>query len=365
MVRFINERNYAHETPKRMGVLITNLGTPASPSPKDVRKYLAEFLGDARVVEVPRLVWMAILHGVVLRTRPKKSAEAYQEVWGEDGSPLLQIGLKQRDALRESLSTYLDDSEVQVELAMRYGEPSIGSVLEKMRQNNVRRLLVLPLYPQYSATTTAATIDEVTRVLRTWRWLPELRTTNQYHDEDGYIDAIADSVRQHRAEKGAGEKLLFSMHGIPKRNLLSGDPYHCQCHKTARLVADRLGLPDDAWALSFQSRLGKAEWLKPYTDTVLEEWAAEGVKTVDVLCPGFSADCLETLEEVAMEYAELFEEKGGKSLNYIPALNDRPEHIEFLTQFVLDKLSGWHHIKDDAEALENTRERAVAMGAER
>ena len=364
MARFVNERDFAHGTAPRTGVLLTNLGTPASPTPKDVRRYLAEFLSDPRVVEVPRLVWMAILHGVVLRTRPKRSAEAYEKVWEAEGSPLLSIGLKQRDALREALGGRLED-RVQVELAMRYGEPSIESVMDKMRRDNVRRLLVLPLYPQYSATTTAATIDEVTRVLRRWRWLPELRTVNQYHAEDGYVEAIANSVREHRTTHGAGERLLFSFHGIPRRNLLSGDPYHCQCHKTARLVATQLGLADGSWALSFQSRLGRAEWLKPYTDHVLEDWARQGVKTVDVLCPGFSADCLETLEEVALGYAELFEEKGGRALTYIPALNDRADHVGFLADFVIQQLAGWHEATDTEESLADSRTRAVAMGAER
>lgn len=363
MARFVNEQNYAHETPQRVGVLLTNLGTPASPTPGDVRRYLAEFLSDPRVVEVPRLVWLAILHGVVLRTRPKKSAEAYEKVWGIDGSPLLRIGLQQRDALAPVLREKLG-VDCDVELAMRYGEPSIASVMDKMRRNNVRRLLVLPLYPQYSATTTAATIDEVTRVLRRWRWLPEVRTVNQYHDEEGYIKALAASVNRYREQNGAGEKLLFSFHGIPKRNLLSGDPYHCQCHKTARLCADELGLKDDQWALSFQSRLGKAEWLRPYTDQVLEQWGSEGVGQIDVVCPGFSADCLETLEEVALGYAELFEEKGGGGLRYIPALNDAPPHIDFLADLALRHLGGWVETTSISD-LDETRERAVALGAER
>ncbi|MFK8014858.1 MAG: ferrochelatase [Gammaproteobacteria bacterium] len=363
MARFVNEPNYRHETPERIGVLLTNLGTPASPTPGDVRRYLAEFLSDPRVVEVPRLVWLAILHGVVLRTRPKKSAEAYEKVWGEDGSPLLRIGLQQRDALRPLLQQRLGE-DVVVELAMRYGEPSIANVMEAMRQQHVRRLIVLPLYPQYSATTTAATIDEITRVLRRWRWLPELRTINQYHDQDGYVNALADSVREYWEREGRGEKLLFSFHGIPKRNLLSGDPYHCQCHKTARLCADVLGLNDNDWSLSFQSRLGKAEWLRPYTDEVLERWGQEKVGRVDVLCPGFSADCLETLEEVALGYAELFEEKGGGELQYIAALNDNEAHMRFLADLAVQHAGGWIKSMDEAE-LEQTRVRAVAMGAER
>ncbi len=362
MARFVNEPDFRHETPERVGVLLTNLGTPASPKPGDVRRYLAEFLSDPRVVEVPRLVWLAILHGVVLRTRPRRSAEAYEKVWGEDGSPLLSIGLKQRDALQPLLHERLGDTCV-VELAMRYGEPSIANVMERMRRKNVRRLLVLPLYPQYSATTTAATIDEITRVLSRWRWLPELRTINQYHDRSGYVNALAQSVTRYWGANGRGDKLLFSFHGIPKRNLLSGDPYHCQCHKTARLCADLLGLDDDDWRSAFNHAWARTEWLRPYTDQVLEQWGAQSVGRVDVLCPGFSADCLETLEEVALGYAELFEEKGGQSLQYIPALNDDAAHIEFLADLVSDHVAGWTQAGDID--LDATRERATAMGAER
>lgn len=363
MARFVNEQDYRHGTPERIGVLLTNLGTPASPTPRDVRKYLAEFLSDPRVVEVPRLIWLAILHGVVLRTRPKKSAEAYEKVWEEDGSPLLSIAMKQRAAIEPLLRERIGE-HCEVALAMRYGEPSIGNVMESLRRKNVRRLVVLPLYPQYSATTTAATIDEVTRVLRYWRWLPELRTINQYHDRPGYIAALADSVKRYWAQHGRGEKLLFSFHGIPKRNLLSGDPYHCQCHKTARLCTELLGLEDDDWELSFQSRLGKAEWLRPYTDQVLEKWGEQKVGRVDVLCPGFSADCLETLEEVALGYAELFEEKGGKELKYVPALNDDEAHVRFLADLACEHVQGWASDENDKD-LQLSLQRAQALGAQR
>ena len=365
MPRYVNESQYRHDTPERLGVLLTNLGTPDAPTAGDVRRYLAEFLRDPRVVELPRALWLPILHGIILRIRPRRSAAAYAEVWGDDGSPLLAIANRQRDAMRQLLEQRFGERCV-VELAMRYGNPSIESVLDRMRQQNVRRLVLLPLYPQYSATTTASTFDELTRVLSGWRWLPELRVVNQYHDEPGYIGALCASLAQYREAHGAGDRLLFSFHGIPKRYLLNGDPYHCQCHKTARLCAERLGLAEGEWAVSFQSRLGREEWLRPYTDEVLEEWGKSGTNRVDVMCPGFSADCLETLEEVAMQYRELFVESGGGELHYVPALNDRDDHMQFLADLAMRHTAGWP--ESDGETRHDPQKAAAlarAMGAER
>lgn len=361
MARFVNEKHYRHGTSERVGVLLTNLGTPASPTPRDVRRYLGEFLADPRVVEVPRPIWRLILHGVILRTRPARSAEAYEKVWTESGSPLLNIATRQRDALAPLLEKRVG-AHCEVALAMRYGEPSIEAVLDELRRKNVRRILLLPLYPQYSATTTASTFDEVTRVLRRWRWLPELRTVNQYHDREGYVGALWQSVTRFWTANGHGDRLLFSFHGIPHRNLLAGDPYHCQCQKTARLVAGRLGLGDEQWAISFQSRLGRAKWLQPYTDKVLKKWAKAGVKRVDVVCPGFSADCLETLEEVAIGYRELFLSEGGGELHYIPALNTDDAHIEFLAALAAQHMTDWTRTEHRLDP-QLSRERALALGA--
>lgn len=340
MARYLGNQDYDHATEDRLGVLLINLGTPDEPSTSAVRRYLAEFLWDPRVIEIPRPIWWLILHGVILRIRPRQSAEAYREVWTEEGSPLLVWSQKQRKQLEKMLSASLP-TKVPVALGMRYGNPSVESALEELRAANVRRLLILPLYPQYSATTTASAFDAVTDALTRWRWLPEIRWVNQYHDEAGYIGALSASVRESWASKGRGEHLLMSFHGLPKRYLLAGDPYHCQCQKTARLLADSLFLKEGEWSIAFQSRVGREEWLKPYTEEHLQEMAARGVKRVDVVCPGFSVDCLETLEEIAMRYAESFTEAGGETLNYIPALNARSDHISFLTQLAIRHVQGW------------------------
>jgi len=340
MPRYIGEENYQHGAPDSLGVLLVNLGTPDAPTPTAVRRYLAEFLWDPRVIEMPRPLWWLILHGVILRIRPKRSAHAYAKVWTEDGSPLLHWSERQRKGLARMLEAAVP-APIHVALGMRYGNPSIGSALEELRSANVRRLLVLPLYPQYSATTTASVFDALADTLKVRRWLPELRFVASYHDEAGYIDALAASVREFWASKGRGDHLMMSFHGVPQRYLRAGDPYHCQCQKTARLLADALFLKSDEWSISFQSRVGREEWLRPYTDERLVELAGTGARRVDVVCPGFSADCLETLEEIAMQNAELFVESGGQSLEYIPALNARRDHLSFLTQLVLRHLQGW------------------------
>ena len=311
------------------GVLITNLGTPDAPTPAALRKYLAEFLSDPRVIETPRLLWWPILHGIILRVRPRRSARAYRKVWTEAGSPLLAISEKQCGAIRAELESDGDPS-LHIELGMRYGNPSIRSALEKLQGYKVRKLIILPLYPQYSAATTASAFDAVAGVLKTWRHIPQLSMITGYHDHPGYIDALAESVRSHWAQSGRPDKLLFSFHGLPKSYVLAGDPYADECRATARLVARQLGLDENLWNISFQSRFGPREWLQPYTDKLLQEWSHRGIGNVQVICPGFAADCLETLEEIAIQNRDLFLSAGGKTFTYIPALNDSPAHITAL-----------------------------------
>lgn len=358
---------FAHDQAACTGVLLANLGTPDAPTPAALRRYLAEFLWDRRVVEIPRLPWWLILHGIILRVRPARSARKYRAIWTPEGSPLLAISRRQAAALAAALADR-HPGAIRVALGMRYGNPSIAAALAELRAAGARRLLVLPLYPQYSATTTASTFDAIAAELRAWRWLPELRFVAHYHDDPGYLDALAASVRAARAER-PGERLLFSFHGLPKRNLLAGDPYHCQCHKTARLVAERLGLQAAQWAVAFQSRFGRAEWLQPYTGALLADWAKAGVKTVDVVCPGFAADCLETLEEIAIENRQVFLAAGGERYRYIPALNDAPTHIGALVDLIGRHATGWPEfdaaLDPSAVAAERAacRDRASAMGA--
>ncbi|MBK1710598.1 ferrochelatase [Marichromatium gracile] len=365
-MKFVDTPAYRHDTPESLGVLLINLGTPDSTSVPDVRRYLAEFLSDPRVVEMSRALWLPLLHGIILRTRPARSARAYESVWTEDGSPLLAISRRQRDGIAERLGARLG-GPVKVALGMRYGNPSVASALAELRAANARRILVLPLYPQYSATTTGSAFDAVTAELRRWRWLPELRFINQYHDDPAYIDALVASIRAYWAEHGEPERLLFSFHGIPKDYFDKGDPYHCLCRKSARLVIESLGLAEDRWGMSFQSRLGSSEWLQPYTETTLKEWGAAGVKSVHVLSPGFSADCLETIEEIDEENREYFLEAGGEHYGYIPCLNDAPAHLDLLTELILRHCAGWPGLDapaQDAEALAERLARARALGAE-
>jgi ferrochelatase len=323
-----------------LGILLVNLGTPDEPTTPSVRRYLAEFLSDPRIVAIPRFLWMIILHGIVLRVRPKKSAQAYQSIWTEEGSPLLTISRKQLSALETSLKPRLK-GETTFVLGMRYGNPSIPAALEDLRRKNVERILVLPLYPQYSATTTASIFDAVTSELQRWRWIPEIRFIHRYHQEPEYIDVLSASIGEFRQREGSAEKLLFSFHGIPKDYHEAGDPYPDECHTTARAVVKTLGLQDDQWQVSFQSRFGAQEWMKPYTDQILKQWGADGIKSVQVVCPAFSVDCLETLEEIAQENRGYFLEAGGKEYAYIPALNDRPEHIAMLAGLIAKHLGGW------------------------
>ena len=340
MASYLGTASFKHGAPAPIGILLCNLGTPEAPTAGAVRTYLAEFLADPRVVELPRVLWMPILHGIILNVRPRRSAHAYAKIWTEAGSPLLVNARAQQAALAEALEASAP-GHYKVALGMRYGQPSIASALRELAAANVRKVLVLPLYPQYSAPSTASVIDAVTAELHRWRWVPALRTVMDYHAEDAYIEALANSVRDYRATHGSGERLLISFHGIPRRYFLAGDPYFCQCQATARLLAERLGLSKDQWLITFQSRFGRDKWLEPYTDITLQQLAREGAGTIDVLCPGFAADCLETLEEIAVQNSELFEAAGGKDLRYIPALNVRPDHIAFLQGLVAQHTVGW------------------------
>jgi ferrochelatase len=354
-----NLQTFHHDQPSQFGVLLVNLGTPEAPTRAAVRRYLKEFLWDPRVVEVPRPIWWLVLNGVILNTRPARSAKAYAKVWTDQGSPLLVISQRQQSALVDELERRFG-MKVPVALGMRYGRPAIRSALEELREAGARRVLVLPLYPQYSATTTASIFDAVTAELRGWRWIPELRFVTHYHDEPGYIAALAESVRRHRAEHGDAERLLLSFHGIPEEYFHKGDPYFCECQKTGRLLAEALDLKADQWQISFQSRLGPKQWLQPYTDHTLEQLAGAGVRSVQVICPGFAADCLETLEEVAMENREIFLSAGGERYEYIACLNDEPDHVNLLGRLVEQHTQGWGPALD---APDMVRTRAMALGA--
>jgi ferrochelatase len=370
MPTFESSPEHEHGMPESLGVLLVNLGTPDAPTPTAVRRYLREFLWDARVVELPRILWWLILHGFILRFRPARSAEAYAKIWTDDGSPLLIHSRALADAIAQQLNLRFSGN-VNVELAMSYGEPSIDSALARLFDRGAQRIICLPLYPQYSGTTTASVYDAVTSKLGKRRWVPEFRFINHYHDGRGYIAALAQSVREYWEQNGRGDKLMFSFHGLPKANLEKGDPYFCQCQKTARLVAESLDLSSDEWLVSFQSRVGRAEWLRPYTDETVAELGRQGLERLDVLCPGFAADCLETLEEIALQYGEVFTQSGGGSLKYIPALNARDDHVSFLVGLIEKHAGGWPESSADwsagdaAREQEKSRERAIGMGADR
>ena len=353
---------YSHGSAERCAILLVNLGTPAAPTTAALRRYLAQFLWDPRVVEIPRPLWWLILHGVILRTRPAKSAAKYAAIWTAQGSPLLSWTVRQAQALQATLDAR--GHQTLVRPAMRYGDPSIDDTLDALRAEGVTRILVLPLYPQYAGATTASTIDAVADWARRARRLPELRFVNHYHDDPGYIAALAASVRAHWAQNGRGQKLVMSFHGVPARSLALGDPYHCECHKTGRLLAEALGLGRDDYLVSFQSRLGRARWLEPYTEPSVKRLAAEGVRHVDAICPGFAADNLETLEEIAMEAKDAFLQAGGQQFNFIPCLNDSPDWIAALGDLAECHLQGWpSRATDDAARRQAQRERALAMHA--
>ncbi|MFY8272732.1 ferrochelatase [Pseudoalteromonas sp. SSDWG2] len=324
----------------RYGVLLVNLGTPDAPTAKAVRAYLREFLSDTRVVEIPPIVWQVILNGIILPIRSPKVAKAYATIWEEDDSPLRAITARQTKALRHAIESTLGEN-IHVDYAMTYGNPSIKSRIDDMTARGIDKIAVLPLYPQYSATTTAAVFDKLNKHLAKVRNLPEIRFLKHYYERDSYISALASSVTKYRSIHGDADKLIFSFHGIPKRCVNKGDPYYEHCKYTAKHTAKKLGLDDSQWMMTFQSRFGAEEWLQPYTDKTLESLPKEGVKSIQIICPAFAADCLETLEEISEENAEIFKEAGGEHFGYIPALNDAPEHIDVLVELAKSQLLNW------------------------
>ena len=361
-MRHAPEPSFRHGEPERTAVLLVNLGTPDAPTAPALRRYLAQFLGDPRVVEIPRALWLPILHGVILRVRPRRSAAKYASIWTEEGSPLAVWTARQA----VMLAGYLGERghPVAVRHAMRYGNPSVASQLDALREAGATRVLVLPLYPQYSAATTASAFDAVYAWAGRARRVPELRFVNQYHDDPGYIRALARRLEDHWMAHGRPDRLVLSFHGVPERTLRLGDPYHCQCQKTARLLVERLSLRPEQVAVTFQSRFGKAKWLEPYTEPTLVALARAGVKRVDVACPGFTSDCLETLEEIAQEARDAFLHAGGGEFHYVTCLNDRPDWIAALAELAIRHLQGWEtRPAGDPAALRQQAERARRLGA--
>lgn len=352
---------YTHGTPSRTAVLLINLGTPDEPTPAAVRAYLREFLSDPRVVEIPRPVWLPILYGLVLTTRPKASAERYAMIWTREGSPLRVHTERQTALLRGYLGERVRVPLV-VDYAMRYGSPSIPDKLRALHAQNCRRVLLVPMYPQYAASTAATAFDQAYATWQTLRDQPSVRTIRSFHDDAGYVAALAQSVRDYWTAHGRPEQLLMSFHGAPRYTLDRGDPYHCECQKTGRLLAEALQLTPAQYRITFQSRFGRAEWLKPYTADTLEALGRAKTRRVDVVCPGFVADCLETLEEIAIEGRTIYTRAGGGEYHYIPCLNERPDWIHALTDLVAKHLLGWT-APASPDALEQSRLRALALGA--
>jgi len=344
-------------------VLLVNLGTPQAPTTAAVRRYLREFLSDPRVVEIPRAIWLPILHGIILNVRPARSARKYAEIWTADGSPLAAHTARQTSLLAESLRSRIGADAPLVEYAMRYGEPSIAGALARLKEAGCERLVVLPLYPQYAASTTASVMDSVGDWLAQTRNIPETRFVKHFHDHAAYVQALAALVRRHWAANGRGAMLVMSFHGLPRYTLERGDPYHCECHKTARLLAEALNLGAKEWALTFQSRFGRTEWLQPYTEPTLIELARAGTQRVDVVCPGFVCDCLETLEEIGIGGKKAFLTHGGREFHLIPCLNESPEWIDALASIATENL--WHGQSRPADELKTRQARAIALGATR
>lgn len=362
--------SFAHDRTPKVGVLLTNLGTPDAPTPAAVRRYLGEFLADRRVVEIPPIAWRPILHGVILRVRPKQSAAKYEKIWTKDGSPLLVHSQRQKTLLLGYLGQRLKQAGLPadlcpVELGMRYGNPAIGPAIDRLRAAGCERILMLPLFPQYSASTTATAFDAAAAHLRHVRWVPGLRFVDTFHADDGYIKALAQNINDYWMKHGRPDRLVMSFHGMPRRTLDLGDPYHCFCQVTARLLARELGLASGQWTLTFQSRFGRAAWLTPYTAEVLGKLPKEGVGRVDVYCPGFVTDCLETLEEIGIEGRATFMAAGGKEFHLIPCLNEHPRWIAALADLAYRNLAGWLAVPPDVDQREHTQTRARALGATR
>ncbi|MEZ5652217.1 MAG: ferrochelatase [Burkholderiaceae bacterium] len=363
MSRFTAASAFDHATPERTGVLLVQLGTPDEPRPAAVRRYLRQFLSDPRVVEIPRPLWWLILNLFILPRRPAQSARKYASIWTPQGSPLFTHTKQQATLLRGYLGNAGHDAIVA--FAMRYGQPSVASVMRAMREQRLTRLLVVPMYPQYAGSTTASVYDAVFEELSHWREQPELRVVRGFHDLPAYIDALAERIRASWGNEGPPDTLLMSFHGVPRRSLQAGDPYHCECHATARLLAERLRLPADRWKISFQSRFGRAEWLQPYTDKTLAELARAGARRVDVVCPGFLADCLETLEEIAIEGKAAFMKAGGHDFRFIPCLNDSHALVAALTDLIVAQMSGWPTLKSSAPGADDPDRARLAVRQQR
>ena len=365
-MKFNGNRDFTHGSRQKLGVLLVNLGTPDAPTAAAVKPYLKEFLSDPRVVEAPRLLWWCILNGYILLTRPKSTAHAYSQVWTEKGSPLLMHSLAQKQKLMIRLE-HLYADKVVIELGMTYGNPSISSALQKLKAQQIEALVVLPLYPQYSGATTGSVFDTVVKELCTWRRVPALNFIDGYYDEPLYIKALAASIRDYRSQHGSATKLVFSYHGLPKRFLESGDPYHCHCYKTTRLVAQELSLDKDDYMLTFQSRFGREPWLEPYTDETLKSFPSQGIKDIQVISPGFASDCVETNEEINLQNRAFFMDAGGEKFGYIPCLNDNQDHIELFENLVcrqLDVLLKGKRFLHTDEELSLSKELAKNIGAQ-
>lgn len=366
MAYYNPEPRYQHGDQAKVGILLANLGTPDEPTAKALKPYLAQFLSDRRVIEIPRFIWWWILHCIILLVRPKKSAAKYAQIWSKEGSPLLVHAQKQAQLLRGFLGQKIK-TPFAVELGMSYGNPSMRTAIESLKAQHCNKILVFPLYPQYAASSTAAALDSVWKTLLKMRNVPAIRTIRNYHDHPAYISALAASIRDYWKINGKPNVLVMSFHGVPKFHLLKGDPYHCECHKTARLLAEAMELKQDEYTVAFQSRFGRQEWLTPYLASTLYTLGQAKTKRVDVVCPGFSSDCLETLEEIAMEGKHIFQNAGGGEYHYIPALNENEPWIHAMTAIALENLQGWGSTERDPiqakKDAEMTKLRAQAMGA--
>ena len=339
MASFIGNKDYVHGTKSKIGILLTNLGTPDEPTAKSLKVYLKEFLSDTRVIETPKWIWWLILNGIILNIRPAKSAKLYKSIWADGGSPLMVNARKQLQLTEKRFKD--SHPHLVFDLGMRYGNPSIKSALNNLRKQNCDKIIIFPLYPQYCAATTGSTFDAVAKEFLNWRWVPSLRFISNYHTSDQYITALCNSIKEYWEKNSKPKKLIFSYHGVPKKYLDKGDPYHCFCHRTTRLVREKMNLDEDLCLTTFQSRFGPAEWLQPYTDKTIEKFAKDGVDDIQIISPAFSSDCLETIEELNGENREIFMDNGGKKFDYIPCLNDRIDHIDMIETLIKSEMNGW------------------------
>ena len=363
-MRYLPEPEHRHGTVEGTAILLINLGTPDAPTPRAVRRYLRQFLSDPRVIEIPRALWLPILHGFVLNTRPRKSARKYASIWSPEGSPLKVHTEKQARLLGGHFESRIS-MPLTVEFAMRYGEPSIGGTLVRLKAAGCERLLVLPMYPQYAASTTASALDQVAEFLRRTRNVPEIRLVKHFHDHPSYVGALANLVQEHWRRSGRPDKLVMSFHGLPRFSLARGDPYHSECHETARLLAERLELSERQWLIAFQSRFGRAEWIEPYTASILADCGRQGIRRVDVICPGFVADCLETLEEIGIEGRKIFLGAGGREFHLLSCLNERDDWIRALADIAQQHLADWvPSTQSEMTRAQDSRGHALARGAD-